>query len=359
MKTRYQFCGAVLATSLLSLFAASGVAQHPSPQQDSPTLSSAVHSARYPEALCVHCIVPQWDRGYLLHREFDRDPSAVTMYDRDGKKVLEARVQLTDAATVSLSAAGATQAGGILSVGAASMTDGSIQGFIAKTDRTGKTVESVHLGRFRPRQVCETTDGTAWTLGYDLSFRDSPNTDRNVLRHYSFEKGLLESLVTMDSISKSSDAFLQMSSPNKSFLSCNQDRVSVLFASFGQYIEVNGSDRKVARWSVTPLEIPGGKANGFAATEDGRVFVSFQGFNEGDNTVTQGLYELKAGTKTSVATFTPVVGTVTKQNRDGGFADETFERVFGADGDEIVLHRLGDGPSVSWARVTATFSSPD
>jgi hypothetical protein len=117
------------------------------------------------------------------------------MYDRDAKKVLEARIESADTAKVSLSATAATHAGGILAVAGGIMTDGSIQGFIAKTDLTGRTIQSLRTGRFSPHQVCEASDGTVWTLGYALNYRDSPDADKNLLRHYSFEKGLLESLV--------------------------------------------------------------------------------------------------------------------------------------------------------------------
>ena len=92
------------------------------------------------------------------------------------------------------------------------MTDGSIQRFIAKADLTGRIVQSLHTGRYLPRQVCEATDGIVWTLGYDFDHWDSPDdADRNVLRHYSFEKGLFERLVALDSISKSSEAILNAS----------------------------------------------------------------------------------------------------------------------------------------------------
>jgi len=103
----------------------------------------------------------------------------------------------------------------------------------------------------------------------------------NVLRHYSFEKGLLESLVALDSISKSRDAILNVSSPVKSFLRCRRDRVSVFFASPAQYIEVDiSSNATLARWNVALPTIAGGKVNGFAVTEAGRIFVSFLGFSE-------------------------------------------------------------------------------
>ena len=49
------------------------------------------------------------------------------------------------------------------------MTDGSIQGFIAKTDLSERTVQSLHTGRFSPHRVCEASDGSVWTLGYCAS----------------------------------------------------------------------------------------------------------------------------------------------------------------------------------------------
>ena len=108
----------------MSCLAKVATAQQSAQQLDLPTLSPAVHSALYPEVMCVHCIVPQWDRGYILHLEIDKDPAVVTMYDRDGMKVLEARLEPPDAAKISLSAAASTHAGGILAVGGGVMTDG-------------------------------------------------------------------------------------------------------------------------------------------------------------------------------------------------------------------------------------------
>ena len=357
MRIQYQFRDIVLAVFLLSCFAAGATAQESSQQQDLPTLSPGVHAALYPE---VAWFTARWDRGYILHLEIDKDPAVVTMYDRDGKKVLEARIGPPDAAKVSLVAAGATQAGGILVVGAGIMNDGSIQRFIAKTDLTGRIVQSLHTDRFLPRQVCEATDGTVWTLGYDLDLCDSPDdADRNVVRHYSFEEGLLERLVVLDSISKSSDAILNASSPEKSFLRCGKDRVLVFFGSPAQYIEVDASNGKLVRWNVALPPIAGAKVNGFAVTEAGRIFVSLQGFSEPDSIVTHGLYELKAKTGTSVATLIPVSGTLTAYDRNGLPPDETFERLWGSDGDELLVHRYADGWGISWAKVSASPSSPD
>jgi hypothetical protein len=210
-------------------------------------MSEPVRATLYPEVICAHCVVPEWDRGYLLHLEFDKDPAVVTMYDRIGKKMLEARVVPHDAANVSLIAAGATHAGGILAASGGIMTDGSSQRFIAKTDAAGRTVQSVHTGRFTTRQVCEAPDGTVWALGFDLDIHDSPDADKNVLRHYSFEKGLLGSFVSLDSISGLPDSYLAISNPGKSYLRCGKDRVSVYVGPTAQYIEVDASTEKLTR----------------------------------------------------------------------------------------------------------------
>ncbi|MGB7466964.1 MAG: hypothetical protein WBW14_29030 [Candidatus Acidiferrum sp.] len=203
MRIPYQFRDVVLAALLLSCLAKVATAQQSAQQLDLPTLSPAVHSALCPEVMCVHCIVPQWDRGYILHLEIDKESAVVTMYDRDGKKVLEARPEPPDAAKVSLSAAASTHAGGRNSRGWRRCHDGWVHPRIHR--------------RFSPHQVCEASDGSVWTLGYALDYRDSPDADKNALRHYSFEKGLLEGLVPLDSISKSRDATLNVNSVGEVF----------------------------------------------------------------------------------------------------------------------------------------------
>jgi hypothetical protein len=91
------------------------------------------------------------------------------------------------------------------------MTDGSGQRFVVKSGPAGQIMQSVGSGDFYPGQVCEATDGTVWVLGFESKYGDTADTDKNVLRHYSFEKGLLNSFVSLDSISKSFDASLNVS----------------------------------------------------------------------------------------------------------------------------------------------------
>jgi hypothetical protein len=361
MKIRNQFLKAIPLAVVFACFGGITSAQVLS-EQELPTLSPPLHAALYPEVMCVGCVVPHWDHGYLVHEEFDRDPAVVTMYDRAGKKVLEARMVPLDAVKVSVRAAGATGAGGILAIGGGIMTDGSSQRFIVKSDASGRVVESMRIADFYPQQACEATDSTVWVLGYetlsryDPNYRDVTDEERNVLRHYSFEKGLLGSFVSLGSISKSRDVSFQIAHPGKTFLRCSKDRVALLLGATAEYIEVDTSTGKLSRWRVGLSEV-GKKTIGFALTDEGRSFVGLSDYCDEGKARTAGLYELNANSGAPVATLIPVEGTVTKFDPNEITPDGTFQYLWGADGDDLVVQRQGDGWGLSWARVTASVTT--
>ena len=350
MRFQSLFCKVTLAAVLLPCLALVTGAQQPSQPQTVATLSESMRAMLYPEVMCGHCIVPEWDRNYLLHRELDKDLALVTMYDRNGKKVLEARVVLQDATRVSLLTAGATHAGGILATGAAAFADGSDQGFIAKVDPAGRTVQSVRMGRFTSRHVCEAPDGTVWALGFDMNLHDSPDADKNVLRHYSFENGLLGSF-SLDSISQSPDSYL--ATYIESYLRCGKDRVSAYLGPAAQYIEVDASTGKLTRWNVEMSSVVGSKTHGFAITDEEKVFVAFANDQDPSGQRKHGLYELKAAPGSPIASLTAVDGTVTAFDSYEAVPDGTFLRLWGADGNSLVVSRKGDGWGLSWAKVLA------
>lgn len=350
------FLKVTLAAVLLSCFVRIVSAQQPASPQTVVTLSEPLPATLYPEAICAHCIVAEWDRSYLVHREFDKDPAMVTIYDRNGKKVLEARVVLQDAARVSLLTAGATHAGGILVAGGAIFTDGSNQRFIAKTDPAGRTVQSVHMGRFTTHHVCEAPDGTVWALGFDMDMHDSPDAGKNVLRHYSFEKGLLGAFVSLVSISKSPDSYLAIGS----YLRCGKDRVSVyLGGPTAQYVEVDASTEKLTSWSVDTSSAVGSKTHGFAVTDAGKIFVAFANDPAPNGERKHGLYELKAMPGSPIATLALVDGTVTAFDSYATEPDGTFLRLWGADGNSLVVSRKGEHWGLSWAKVLTASMAPE
>jgi hypothetical protein len=355
------FCKVTLAAGLLPCFAPATSAQQPSQPQTLVTLSEPMRATLYPEVICAHCIMPEWDRSYLLHWEFDKDPALVTMYDRTGKKVLEARVVPQNAAKVSLGPTSATHAGGILAAGGGIMTDGAGHRFIAKTDSAGRTVQSVDTGRFTTRHVCEAPDGTVWALGFDLDIHDSPDADKNVLRHYSFENGLLGTFVSFDSISKFPDSYSAIANSGRSYLRCGKDRVSVYLVPVAQYIEVDASTEKLARWSVDMSSVVGSKAHGFAVTDEEKIFVAFANDPDPNGERKHGLYELKTTPGSPTASLTAVDGTVTIFDSYKAVPDGTFLWLWGADGNSLVVSRKGwgDGWGLSWANVLAENTAPE
>jgi hypothetical protein len=358
MRSQSLFFKVTLAAVLLPCFAPIASAQQPAPPQTLVTLSEPMRATLYPEVICAHCIMPEWDRSYLLHWEFDKDPALVTMYDRTGKKVLEARVVPQNAAKVSLGPTSATHAGGILAAGGGIMTDGAGHRFIAKTDSAGRTVQSVDTGRFTTRHVCEAPDATVWALGYDLDIHDSPDADRNVLRHYSFEKGLLGTFVSLDSISKLPGSH---SNTWRGYLRCGKDRVSVYLGPVAQYIEVDASTEKLSRWSVDMASVVGSKTLGFAVTDEGKLFVAFANDPDPNGERKHGLYELKATLGSPIASLTAVEGTVTAFDSYKAVPDGTFVRLWGADGNSLVISRKGDhwDWELSWANVLAANATPE
>jgi hypothetical protein len=346
-----------LVAVLLPCFALVTSAQQPSQPQTLVTLSEPMPTTLYPEVICAQCVL-EWDRSYLLHRELDKDPAIVTMYDRNGKKVLETRVVLQDAARASLLTAGATHAGGILAAGGAIFTDGSNQRFIAKTDPAGRTMQSVHMGRFTTRHVCEAPDSTIWALGFDMDIHDSPDADENVLRHYSFEKALLGTFVSLVSISKSPDSYLAIY--NQSYLRCGKDRVSVyLGGPAAQYIEVDASTEKLTRWSVDTSSAVGSKTHGFAVTDEGKIFVAFANDPDPKSERKRGLYELKPTPGSPIASLTAVDGTVTAFDSYKTVPDGIFLRLWGADGNSLVVSRKGDDWGLSLEEVLAGSVDPE
>ncbi len=355
MLSQSPFFKVTLAAVLLSSFARIANAQQPVSPQALVTLSEPVRATLYPEVICAHCIVPEWDRSYLLHREFDTDPALVTMYDRTGKKVLQARVVPQNAAKVSLIATGATHAGGILAAGGGIMTDGSGHRFIAKTDSAGRTVQSVDTGRFTTRRVCEASDGTVWALGHAMDLRDSPQADKNVLRHYSFELGLLETFVSFDSISEVPGAYPGILNP-----SCGKDRVLIYLAPAAQYIEVDASTERLTRWSVDMSSVVGSNTRGFAVTDEGRIFLAFVNDPDPNGERKHGLYELKATPGSPIASLSVVDGTVTTFDSHKAVPDGTILRLWGADGNSVVVSRQGDDYwGLSWANVLAANAAPE
>jgi hypothetical protein len=344
-------CSAFLTFTAIDLRA-----QDQSPSEQAGHISNTLRSQNYPEIFYPNGIIPDWDRGYMIHHEIEAysspDQPMVTMYDETGKRVREARIWPQGAGSVRIRRTAATHDGAILAGGWAIMQDGSISGYIAKTDLSGNTVQSIATGAFNPEQLCEASDGTVWSLGKAGRPDGLPVPDTQVVRHYRFERGLLHSFlpeVTVRAVMNSTKPWFV---PFGSFLRCGKDNVSVYLEFTDEYVEINSSSFELKRWKLDEATVQQGKASGLAITDDGRVYASFSSEGMVGPSGLTGLYQVKAESGNPVARLIPVVGTINYFERGKPKLAGTFLLLLGADGNQLVVRRIEDTEfPVSWVDI--------
>jgi hypothetical protein len=342
-----------LGLALLLLVSASALGQEQPPASEAGQISNILRSAAYPEALYPHGIIPDWDRGYVIHHDIEvnrrPDTAIVVMYDATGKRVREGRIWPQGAGSVSIRRTAATRDGAILATGWAVMQDGSIQHFLVKTDLNGITVQTLQTGPFLAEQICEAPDGTVWSLGKEAGSDGNWALDTNVLRQYSFEKGLLHGFLPEDSVSAVVLSKRPWFHPFDSFVRCGNDKVSVYLNFTDEYAEVNTSSLELTRWKLDEATVQQGKASGLAVTDDGRVYASFSAHGRSGPPALTGLYQVKARPGMPVALLLPVAGTVHVIEEGKPRLEEVFYDLWGADGNQLVVW-AGFG-ELSWVNV--------
>ena len=326
-------------------------AQTSTVRDDAGKLSPPLRGTQYPEIIYPHGIVPDWDRGYLLSYGIEIYPSAdvakVLMYDKNGKRVREGHIWPTGAVRVHLHKAAATHEGAILAAGWATLPDGSSPKFVAKTDLMGNTVQTIFTGSFVPAQICEAEDGTVWTLGQDVPAPD-PGGHTDVLRQFSFEKGMLRSFLPLESVKAPLDSNTPWFNTFGSFVRCGKNKVMAYLKFTDEYVEVDTKSFEVKRWKLDLSPAGHGKATGFGITDNGRVYASFaqRGCMEGE-TVQNGLFEIRANSADSRASLLPLKETLSlricgsperppKPQEPG-----TFGRLWGTDGNVLAIAVVG------------------
>lgn len=352
-----RLCELALGTALALSLSGSTFAQSPTPPPEAGRISTTLRTASYPEAIYPHGIMPDWDRGYVIHHEIELnnspDAAMAVMYDATGKRVREGRIWPRGAGSVGIRRTAATGDGAILAAGWALMQDGSTPGYIAKTDLQGTTIQSVETGAFKPEQICEAPDGTVWSLGKAGRSDGAPVPDTEVVRHYSFERGLLHSFLPENTVQGVMNSEGPWFHPFGSFLRCGKEKVSVYLRFTDEYAEINTSTFELKRWKLDDSVVQQRQASGLAVTEDGRVYVSFRVSGIIGQPQVRGLYEIKAESGKLFARLLPVIGTVSAVEPGKVSPPGTFTILWGADGNQLVVWRTeGMGSSLSWVNVS-------
>jgi hypothetical protein len=309
-------------------------------------------------------MVPDWDRGYVLSFGIEvyssADEALVRMYDQNGKRIREGHIWPPGAGRVRLHRTAATHEGAILAAGVAIMPDGSSPKFIVKTDLQGNTASTILTRSFVPEQMCEAEDGTIWTLGKDVPAQDQ-GSPSDVLRQYSFEKGLLRSYLPLESVKAMLDSGTPWFNGFGSYVRCGKDKIAVYLRFTDEYVEIDTKSFEAKRWKLDLSPTDHGKASGLGITDDGHVYASFRtwGCSEGE-AISTGLFEIRARSGDSAAALLPVKGTFSARRCGSPErtpeppAPGTFLRLWGADGNALAVSLAGNrGDEIVWVKVIA------
>jgi len=135
---------------------------------------------------------PSWTHGYLAQFTGGATPGNpnVYVYDRQGKVASQARFWFPGVQRVMLLDAIATAEGGVIASGTAVTDEGGSFSFLGKTDSSGVLISYLEMQKFMGR-VCEASDGTIWTYGYEVAKESADDHNYFLVEQYNFEKGVL------------------------------------------------------------------------------------------------------------------------------------------------------------------------
>lgn len=285
---------------------------------------------------------PAFDRGYFISMaEWDAagpDRTAVVLFDAKGRQARAGKIWFSGAMRVHVHYAGATETGDIIASGHAFTSDGANALFIAKTDSSGNVTQVVRTNPFAPSMVCASADGTLWSFGRELDTRE----DFAMLRQYSLEGGLLRQFLPRSSFPPRSSPAAISGGFQGSFLHCAKDRVALYVNQTDEYVQLTFSDHVLQRWVLDMSSVGRAKVSGFAVTDAGHVYASLDEQYTGGDPGLTGLYELDTRAGTSTARWVPVNGTVGLLDRKQGIPRGSFMRLWGTDGQNLIISRSGD-----------------
>jgi hypothetical protein len=333
----------------------SGTPNWPSPEQlaiesQAGHLSEPYHQVWCPEVFRFTGHQPTWAHGYLAQLTGETSPGKpnAVLYDKRGKLFCEARIWFPDALQITLIDAVPSVTGGVVASGNAETTEGSTY-FLAKTDVSG-TVISLLRNQRMPGRVCEAGDGTIWTFERDVLKESEKDLDYPLIQQYSFEKGLLQSYLSRELVGFNAHAIVGGGGPNGSFLVCSKDRILLYLNQTNEYVEIDPSTQTLQRWNTDMTPLAQAKVTGLDITESGHVYASLYEFQRETERKTHGLFELKREPGKATAKWIALAGTLNSHKEGETVPKNTFWRLWGAEGDDLIIGRQFDA-EFSWVRV--------
>jgi hypothetical protein len=278
----------------------------------------------------------QWDKGYLVSWEIETYQAGapnIKLFSQSGQKVREAAIWFPGSVRVLTRSTAVTSDGRIIVAGVAEKADGAAGDFIALTDLSGKMTNVVQTKGYAPSKICEAPDGTVWTFGGTGYDRETGPNPGDTLRHFDFQKGQVASYLPRST-------FPRYPTPDGvADIRCLADKVVVYSEGAQEYIEMKYTDDTPHLYPAkAPSEL---RLTGFAVTGSRDVYGYFYASGKG------GLYYLSLNETAKTVRWLPVEGPVDLLTKPGAIS-----RLWGSDGDNLVVGRSGDGAgdyALHWA----------
>jgi hypothetical protein len=259
-------------------------------QTSQPHLTEPFRAASFPESVWVDARWPTWGQGYFARLTLGDFPAGLEVYDRNGKLISQTYVSIPGATQLWLIGAAPTGDGGAIASGQFT-TDEKTSYFLAETSTSGGVVSTVHTETYFTARVCRASDGTIWTLGRDSAKESEHQLDYDIVRQYSFEKGLLHSYIPRSSVDFQAEGATGAGEGEAgAFLVCGKHRISVFLNETKEYFEIDLSKETATRWKIVMSPLDGGRVTGLAVTDSGRVYASLFEIRDDVDTKTHGLF---------------------------------------------------------------------
>ena len=280
--------------------------------------------------------IPYWSDGYLISTKtesFSATTPNVTLFGRNGSKSLEVAFWFPGSQRVVITSAAVSHHGGILASGEADEADGTRAPFIAFANLRGQVTNVIQTGDFSPRNICEAPDGSIWAFGgmrWDTSKHEP--LPGNVLRRFDLQKGETASFLPRSTFPP------KMQADTLSYLRCSGDAVVAYSNPAKVLIEFPYRAQAPRIYDISGPK--GLEVVGFAVTNSGDVYGALDDLNGGNGK--EGMYTLVLDRVADTGHWQPVKGAVGRLTDEG-----VVSRVWGVDGDSLVVSRSGDPAEIT------------
>ncbi len=331
------------ASLVLTLLGVAVMAQEPPkagmPRSSEQTIAETRNRMLFDKDALFSGPVPYWSDGYLIARKtesFSATTPNVALFGRNGSKSLEVAFWFPGSQRVVIASTAVSHRGGILASGEADKADGTRAPFIAFANLKGQVTNVIQTGDFFSRNICEAPDGSIWAFGgmrFDTSTREP--LPGNVLRRFDVQKGETASYLPRSTFPP------KMQVDALSYIRCSGDAVVAYSNPAKVLIEFPYRAQAPRIYDISAPE--GLEVVGFAVTNSGDVYGALD--NLGTDDGKEGMYTLVLNRGADTGYWRPVKGAV------GNLSDEgVVSRVWGADGDSLVVSRGGDPAGITALR---------